>query len=254
MLELTVLGSGTYIPEKDRGCSGYLLRTDNKNIVFDFGRGTINKLLEIGINLYSLNNIFISHTHSDHLQELYSLIALILDPDDKSKLQSPYNIYGPVGLVKSIDSLIQAYGNSGHDNLNRINVEELRDGSIKNVGDSQIKAFNVFHNSKINCLAYRLHHNIKIFAYSGDSEVCDGLKKACQNTDLAVMEAILPLKKRKAGHLSGTEVGQIAQEHGIKKVIATHVDKSYLPKVKFDIEENYSGEVIVASDMLTVQI
>jgi len=77
-MEITVLGSGTYQPELKRHCSGYLIKISRQNLVFDFGRGTLDQLLKLGINYFDIDSIFISHTHADHCSELSSFLHITL--------------------------------------------------------------------------------------------------------------------------------------------------------------------------------
>ena len=54
-MKITILGSGTFVPELDRKCTSFLLRDGEEKIVFDFGRGVIDRLLELKINLYEID-------------------------------------------------------------------------------------------------------------------------------------------------------------------------------------------------------
>ncbi|MDP2672995.1 MAG: MBL fold metallo-hydrolase, partial [Nanoarchaeota archaeon] len=98
-MKLTILGSGTFIPDKDRFCSSYLLQHENRNILFDFGRGAIQQLMKLNIDLFSINHIFITHPHSDHLSELPSFVSFIMNFSEKNNVNEKIKIYCPKSVV-----------------------------------------------------------------------------------------------------------------------------------------------------------
>ena len=69
MVKLTVLGSGTCVPHKKRGSSGYLLGTDTGSALFDCGNGVVWKLEKIGVDYLGIDNVFITHFHPDHTSD-----------------------------------------------------------------------------------------------------------------------------------------------------------------------------------------
>ena len=56
------------------------------------------------------------------------------------------------------------------------------------------------------------------------------------------------------GHINGEELGKLAQETKIKKLIVTHVANTYLHQVKKDIRKNYKEKVIIAKDLMKIKI
>ncbi|MFH1918020.1 MAG: ribonuclease Z [Nanoarchaeota archaeon] len=249
-MKITILGSGTFVPFAKRTCSSHLLEDNKNKIMFDFGSGTINYLTKLGIKLYGLNHIFISHMHADHSSDLSHFILFILDAPDKNKLKEKYFIYGPEGINRDIENMLKAFHLDDHKNLNRLKIIELNK-EIK-IGSFRISPFLVSHD--IMALAYRIEYFQKALCYSGDSSYCEGLKEACMNTDLAIIEATFPKHCNLRNHLSGEELGKLAQETKIKKLIVTHVADTYLPQVKKDIKKNYKGKIIIAKDLMRFKI
>ncbi|MCK4552773.1 ribonuclease Z [Candidatus Pacearchaeota archaeon] len=250
-VKLTILGSGTFVPELKRTCSSYLIENDNEKIVFDFGRGAIRNLLKLKINLYEINQIFISHMHTDHSTELASFIQFILDAPEKKNLKKEYFIYGPIGIKRDMQNMLKTFHIEKHKNLHRIKVNEIKD-NLK-IGCFKIKAFKVKH-GKINSLSYRIEIKNKSLCYSGDSSYCEGLKHACKNVDLAIIESTAPKTWNLKNHLTGKEAGKIALESNVKNLIITHVANAYLSKVKKDVKKNYKGKVIIAKDLRRIKI
>ena len=250
-VKLTILGSGTFVPELNRKCTSFLLEDNGEKIVFEFGRGTIDRLLKLKVDLYEVNKIFISHMHLDHFSELLSLIHFLLFAPEKKKLNSPYKIYGPKGIKKILNQIIGVLYPKGIKNIDRIEINDLAEETI-NVGKFKIKSFKVKHSKTHLCLGYQILKDNKKICYSGDTRDCENLREACKNSDLAIMESTLEFKSE--GHLSGEEVGKIAKERQIKKLVIAHVADTYLHKVKKDIRKNYKGKLRIAKDLMRVEI
>ena len=93
-------------------------------------------------------------------------------------------------------------------------------------------------------------------AYSGDTIESEGLAKAISNADLAIIEAAWPDEVKPKTHFTGWRAGKFAQENGVKKLVITHMAPLYLQKFnpKADAEKEFKGEVVVAKDLLEINI
>ncbi len=255
-MKLTVLGAGTFVAEINRTASGYLLEIEDKKIIFDFGRGTIRNLLELGHNLENLDKIFISHVHADHLLELINfIIHLVINPDKKRKYgldisDKKYQVYGPEGLKNSINSILDAVS------FNKQNLEEII--SIKEIAPKQILTFDNYtivpfqamHNKGLNALGYRVKKSEKIFFYSGDTTYCESIIEGAKDADLAIIEACL---KSSENHMNGIEAGLVATKANVKLLMLTHIARTYLSDVEEDLRKTYGGKYLIAEDKLCVK-
>lgn len=172
----------------------------------------------------------------------------------KAKKYPDIKIYGPGGIKKTTNLLFKAYYLEKHKYLSKIKIKEIHDKSIIRGNGWKVKSFKVKHVKNMNCLAYRIEADNKKVCYSGDSSYCAGLKNTCKNVDLAIIEVSVPENWKIKEHINGKEVGKLANETRIKKLILTHVDYFYLPKVKKDVGEYYKGKVILAKDLMKVRI
>lgn len=256
-MELTILGSGTYQPELDRHASSYLIKTGQQNLVFDFGRGVLDQLMKAGINYYDIDYIFISHMHADHCSELSPFLHIALAEPEKGKFrQKDITIYGPKGLKKTVKNILEAFGLQKSRPRYKVNIIELGDNDFVKNKNWLIKTYTTKHFPTIASLAYRLEVERKIIAYSGDTERCLGLEKACQSADLAIVEACWHKIKPLAGHLSAEKTAEIAKKAKVKKLILTHISPYYMKEynIKELAQKYYKGPIIIAKDLMKIKI
>lgn len=255
-MKLTILGSGTYQPELERHCSSYLVQVNRQNLVFDFGRGTLDQLLKLGVSYYNIDTIFITHCHGDHISELSSFLHIALTVDSKRK--RGITIYGPVGIKRSINNLLRATGLFGRKHpIYKIKIKEIKNSELVRGKGWLVRGYTVSHVSKMRCLAYRIQADQKVLAYSGDTGNCQGLYKACRDADLAIIEANSPKSvKDMAGHLTSGEAGQIASDSSVKKLVLTHISAERLKKEdpKSEAKEFFRGSVVLAKDSMKIKI
>jgi len=219
-MNLIPLGTSTFVPEIDKATSCYLVKT-SQNIVFDFGRGALNQLLKAGIHYYDIDAIFITHMHPDHINDLSSFLHLAL-VDPLKKRKRDMTIYGPLGFKEQFKQLLAIF------QLNRefqyqIIAEEISDEQIIKGNDYTVQGFKVEHMGE--CLSYRINSNNKTIVYSGDTSDCPGIRKACQNADIAVLEANNPSNNPNPIHLTPKIAAKIAKETGVKQLVLTHIAK-----------------------------
>jgi len=107
-MELTVLGSGSANQSKTRRCSGYLLKTMGKLFLIDAGAGVYTAMSEQGIDVASLDAIFISHMHIDHINDLP---ILLFARKHCSVAEKTLLIHGPEEFGDNLLQLLKAFGN-----------------------------------------------------------------------------------------------------------------------------------------------
>jgi len=78
--ELVVLGTASQTPTRHRNQNGYLLRWDDRSILFDPGEGSQRQLLLAGARATSIHHVCITHFHGDHCLGLPGMLQrLALD-------------------------------------------------------------------------------------------------------------------------------------------------------------------------------
>ncbi|WP_170227103.1 ribonuclease Z [Luteibaculum oceani] len=101
--KVTILGSGSAVPTRDRNPTAQLINLHNTYILADCAEGTQLCLRENSIRLQKVDYILISHLHGDHFYGLPGLIST-LHLLGRSK---PITIFGPPGLEKAVMGMVE---------------------------------------------------------------------------------------------------------------------------------------------------
>lgn len=250
MMKLTILGSGTVVPLLNRNCAGYLLEINNKKLLLDSGAGTIRRLLELNINLFDIDDIFYTHLHNDHINELGAIIFNNIYGNIRTK---PLNLYGPKGFNEYCNLLIKKLLRPTKINFD-INIKELKNSKIK-IKDITVKTIPTIHSDTTKSIMYRITHKSKSIVYTGDTDYCKEVIEIAKNADALLIECTFPDNKKVEGHLIPSLAGKIATKAKVKQLILTHFNPQAL---RVDIEkqcsQEFDGEIILAEDKMQLSI
>lgn len=248
---VTILGAGTGVPLKDRHAPGLVVQGGTTQVLLDSGSGTAYQLAKAGFKYYDFDHLFYSHyTHPDHINDLAELIFAnaYFDPPRKREL----NVYGPSGMTGFLERLVILYpvlGKVGY----AIKTHELEQTQIR-VGDLFIASRPLSHLHSA-AVGYRVEYQGKSVIYSGDTDYCGELIELSRDGDVLVVECSFPNGHKVQGHLIPEEIGRVARQAGVKKVILTHL---YPLCDQFDVvdqvRKTFSGEVVRAKDLMSLRI
>ncbi len=108
----TILGSSSGVPLADRNSSGYVLNINGRLNLIDCGGGTTSSFLRRGFNPLYIENIFITHTHPDHVCELPLIIQLMYVSgfDKKLSVYVPEEFVEPLKIyLRSVYLLVEKF-------------------------------------------------------------------------------------------------------------------------------------------------
>ena len=253
-----MLGTGTFLVNKDRSSSAYLLETDTQKILVDCGPGTLMRLSQLGINLHDIDYILITHFHADHTSDLfplfmnYRLNALF---SGGSSMKFP-EVIGPKGIGNFILKSSKLFELPSVDGWGKIKFTDVE--KIQTLGNITVEAFKVKHiafNLAAKSYAYRFIIGSKVIVFSGDSALCPGIKKACKNADFFLCDASYAKGKGNEAHMDTHQIGTISQKGKVKKVILSH----FYPQTDdidliSEVKEKFSGEVIRGKDLIVLSL
>ena len=254
---MTILGSGTCVPNLNRSSSSMLLETgeNGTKLLFDTGSGCVRRLMEAGSSIFDVSYIFYSHLHPDHTGEL-ATILFSLKYSGIVERSNKLIIVAARGFTEFYEKLCLSYDRwikPSSFTLKIIELDNLKSDSVA-FDNFTVHSEPVKHTD--HSLAYKIttSDNKKI-VYSGDSDFCDGLKFISEDADLLLCESSHPDDMKKEGHMTPSLAGKIAKLAKVKKLVLTH----FYPEcesidVKKQCAKIFKGEIVLAKDLMTIQI
>ncbi len=241
---ITVLGSGTLIPQKGRSCAGYVLGHSRGSILLDCGPGSLLRLNEAGTPLSDIDLILISHFHLDHTSDLAPLLnSRWLQ---KSCRDRRLIIAGPVGLKKRFARLFGKEESWIH-NLT-LDLIELANSSRK-IASLKLDTLLTPHTE--NSICFRLtDEEGSIVFYSGDTDYHESLIPLAREANLAIIECSWTEFPEGEGHLTPQLAGKLASKAQVKRLLLTHFYQEVSEqKVLKQVAKYFHGTVYLAKDL-----
>jgi len=271
-VKVQVLGSGGPELTDNRASTAYLIWLDNRGVVLvDAGSGSALNYEKSGAELNDLEFIVFSHLHVDHSVDFPAYIKAFYFSQRKKNI----HVFGPTGnrqmpaMTEYVDGL---FGSTGvYRYLNEyVNVNQNSRYQIlaDNVAIKNKHLQKMYQNAELSLFAIPVHHGslpavawrINIagcsLTFSGDmSNHYNTLIILAKNSDLLVAHNAIPEGMQGAGrllHMPPSEIGKIAYQAGIKKLILSHRMQRTLKKEKQTlnaVRQYYQGTVVFADDL-----
>ncbi len=254
-MKLTILGSGTTVPSKERAAPGYLLDVGDKLYLIDSGEGTKRRIAEAKRDFSSIDGIFYTHTHVDHVAELPAILWAYNWKEQARKRD--LHIFGPIGFTEFFDKMLEAFWPQFNEKGKfKVVITEMGTGDQNMFGGLIVSAQELDKQGNTlikNAIGYRFEYNDDSFVFTGDVGYNKDVISLAKNASVLMTEAASPIPTR--GHLTPVQAGELASKAMVKKLILTH----FYPAVeKIDIldeaTKEFDGEVIIAEDLMEINI
>lgn len=278
-MKLTILGTGTPMPNVMRRGPSQVIECGDDNILVDCGAGTLHRLVEAGYATLPLKAIAFTHLHSDHVT---GILDVLWAGWIQRRWQIPPTVYGPPGTQHFIDHLIESMAydikvRTGAilrpENLVPF-VVEVEEGWKVAGQDWQLSAFRVEHQPVDQAFGFRIDQGSASVVISGDTKVSDNLIKHSKDTDLLVQEVFWSQGLREAAaaatdaaerarfelldtyHTGSEDLGKVAARANAKHLILSHIIRSRGNPEDFekDIGPQYGGKLTVAEDLMNFEV
>ena len=251
-MKLTVLGSGTTASDATRSTAGYLVDSGTNKIVVDLGIGCFKNLQRVASPL-EINALFFSHySHPDHFADLIAFLMHRKSGVGRGSQPNQLNLFGPKGFSDFYKKLVDAI--AFFENLPfPVKTTDLDQGTFKLFG-FEIKTKPVRHIDGP-AIGFRIEHNEKYLAYSGDTEYCDAMIELGMGADLLVLECGILEEKKKSGHMSAEDCARLGKQTNAKALLLSHLSpETESLDLKKIVSKEFSGKVLVAKDLLKVEV
>ncbi len=272
-MKITLLGTGTPRPSLQRSGPATVVHTETAGLwLVDCGDGTITQLLRAGIPAADVRRLVFTHLHEDHTA---GLLHFLFGGWNLGRRE--LSVYGPTGTRRLVQTLLDLYAEDlayrlsmGRPSagLTDIAVHEIATGTVCREADLTVDALPVDHS--IETYALRFREGDQTVVHSGDTRYCEALIPFAAGADILVHEAhLVPALERSftraddAGMLQGLrkthatprEAARIARQAGVRKLVLVHLPPPTDPVVvRSECEQEYTGEIIVGEDLLSLSI
>jgi ribonuclease Z len=277
-MKVTLLGTGSPLPDPDRAGPATLVQAAGRNLLFDCGRGVLMRLAAAGLPTPAfLHTTFLTHLHSDHVTDFNDVVTTrwVTSP-----IESPLTVVGPVGTQRFADRTLEmltddiGYRVGHHEDLNwepGIDVTEVADGDattpVLAAAGIAVTAAPTDHRPVAPTVGYRIEHEGAVVAIAGDTVPCEGLDRLVAGADIYVQTVIrddiirnIPMQRLQDVcdyHSSVTDAARTAARAGVRTLVLTHMVPAPPPGAEsewIDIAaEHFSGQILAPSDLGTAE-
>ncbi len=276
MIEVTLLGTGSPIPDPNRAGPATLVRAGGQVFLVDCGRGVLQRAAAVGVGAAGLSALLLTHLHSDHIAELGDVLITSwvtnFAPDPP-----PLQIIGPPGTAEVVQATLTAFGHdigyriAHHADLNApppIEVHEHTEGLVWDRDGVTIRVAPTDHRPVAPTIGFRVEFDGASVVLAGDTVPCAGLDELASGADALVHTVIrkdilnqVPQQRVKDVcdyHSSVQEAAATATRAGVGTLIMTH----YVPAIAPGQEEQwralaateFGGRIEVGDDLHRVEV
>jgi ribonuclease Z len=273
-MNVTLLGTGSPIPDPNRAGPATLVRTDDTLLLVDCGRGVLMRLVAAGVLPPMLDAVLVTHLHSDHLTDLNDVITThwIASP-----APATLRVFGPPRTHEVVDATIAAlepdieYRLAHHEDLTwrpHVDVTEVKPGDTFAVGAATVRVAATDHRPVEPTVAFRVEADGRSVVLGGDGVPCESLDELCAGADAYVQTVLradlvgmVPnprLQDILDYHSSVEDAARTAARAGVATLVLTH----YIPAIFAGTEDewralaaqHFSGTIVLGDDLTSVDL
>lgn len=267
-MKITVLGTGhgTAI-----NCYNTCFTLSDKNEYFlvdaGGGNGILKQLTDSNIDVGKIKNIFISHTHTDHIMGVVWMIRFIGRKYLVENFTEPFKIYGNSEVIPAIRQMCKAVLPNKFTDLldDKIELLEVDTGDCAQILNKKVEFFDI-NARKVKQTGFMLWLNEKEkFTFIGD-EVCQPeTEKYVEDSKWLFADAYMAGKEaeeynpiKRHSHSTVKFVAELCERLHVENVIMSHTIDTDLENRKRtfteDAKKYYKGNVFVPDDLDVIEI
>jgi len=274
-IKVALLGTGCPPPVMNRFGPSILVEAGGQKLLFDAGRGALQRLHQLQVRWQDVDGVFFTHLHSDHVvgfPDLWLTGWSVLPRRDR-----PLPVRGPRGTKRMMSHLEQAYEfdirirlydeRSSPDGVVLL-AEDINEGWVLERGGVKITAFEVDHKPVRPAFRCRVDYRGRSVVLSGDTRISDNLIRHAQGVDLLVHEVASPESFQRVGarpegakividhHITPEQAGEVFTKTKPRLAVYSHIvlpiatEQDLIPPTR----KTYSGPLEVGEDLMVIEV
>lgn len=273
-IRVTLLGTGCPPPVMNRFGPGILVEAGGEYLVFDVGRGVLQRLFQLEVPIKSVDAVFLTHLHSDHV---VGLPDLWLTGWLNGRRTVPLRLWGPSGTAVMMQHLHRAFEFDIRVRLSderpdpkgvAVQARDIQEGVVYERNGVKVTAFLVDHSPVEPAFGYRIDCAGRSVVLSGDTRFSENLILHARGADLLIHEVAVPATLQRAGyaperaqailhhHVGPEEAGEVFARVRPKLAVFSHI---VLPgATREDIfpgtRRTYSGPLELGEDLMVFEV
>ncbi len=280
--KIHLLGTGAPVPRIDRFGPSTLVEVGGMRLLFDAGRGASQRLWQLRLSLGSIDAVFLTHLHSDHLVGLPDLWLTGWLQPEYGQRKTPLRLFGPKGTRVLADSLSAGFAadigyRSGKEGLPQegidFNVTEIAtEQALLDRNGVKVSPIEVDHGAVQPAYGYRIDFAGRKIVISGDTRFNENLLRQAEGADVIIHEVVAapaalrnnPFVQRQYGyHTSPEELARLFNATKPRLAVLTHFvllgnmanPAPTAEDVVKDIRDHgYSGPLSAGVDLMRIEV
>jgi ribonuclease Z len=235
MLRMTLLGVGTAVPDQDRENTHMVWEAPDGLLLIDAGGSTYQRLLRAGLDPLALRGVFLTHSHTDHINGLPALIFQLKLVGFQGRLP----VYGNAPTRELMRRILDVYGLDQY----QVPIDWVSVAAGQPVplgGESyRLRVADTVHPRP--CLALRFEDaaNGRALVYSADTEPCPSVQELANGASVLIHEATTA--EPFAGHTTPRQAGTVAARAGAERLVLVHFSPRWTMSAAQAIDEVRAG-------------
>ena len=245
----------------------FVVQNEKGNLLVDCGGGIeiIRRLQLVDIDYRTLNHIFISHSHTDHVLGLFWLFKKISRDAMHGEIKKKINIYCNDVVFETIKEVSKhILPTKLMDAIYKV-VEFviLKDGDKCVINDVEYTFWDM-QAKGTKLFGFECKLNGKMVAFLGDETLKPSLYGRIQNFDYVMHEAFCLESEEgifhayEKNHATTKFVSEVMNKLNVKNLILYHTEESHKEKRKDlyteEAQQYFDGNVFVPNDLETIEI
>ncbi len=250
-----MVGSGTLIPDPERGPPAHWVELGGSSLLLDCGDGTLRTMARLGLRWETISHLLVTHFHTDHVGGLAPLLFALKNGVEPSR-DLPLTLLGPVGLSGHLEGLVQAHGPYISDPGFPLRVHEFSPGGSWQdpLGDFRIETLGTRHTA--DSMAVRLETSDGALGFTGDTGPDSELATFFRGCQILLAECSHPDGREMETHLTPGGLAAMAAVAAPDLLVPVHCYPPLDPETLPDLlaEAGYGGRVLPGWDGLGVDL